>query len=50
MTIVAVDEMSEARVINRLVTEFGLVGHGFGDGLDVFGGTMRVVVQVVLVQ
>ena len=50
LTIVAVDEMSEARVINRLVAEFGFVGHGFGDGLDVFGCTVRVVVQVVFVQ
>ena len=47
---VAIDELTEAGVVGRLVAESSPVGHGFGDGLDVFGRTVDVVVQVVLGQ
>ena len=49
-TFVIVDEMPKTGVINCLVAELCLVGHGFGDGLDVFGCSLHVIVQVVLVQ
>ena len=47
---VAVHELSETGEVNRLVAEGGLVGHGFGDGLDIVIGAVHVVVQVVFVQ
>lgn len=49
-TFVVVDEMPETGIIDSLVAEFRLVCHGFSDCLDVFIGTVHVVVQVVLVQ
>ena len=47
---IAIDELTEACVVGRLVAECRLVCHGFSDCLDVFIGTVHVVVQVVLVQ
>ena len=50
MAYIAIDELTEASVVGRLVAKCRLVCHGFGDSLDIVLGAVHVVVQVVLGQ